>query len=55
MDVRVTIIRGARLFAPEDLGIQDLCILDSRIAAIAPSLPELPVVSLTRYRTALDV
>ena len=42
MDVRATIIRGARLFAPEDLGIQDLCILDGRIAAIAPSLPELP-------------
>ena len=33
-----TLIRGGHLFAPEDIGIQDLLIIDSRIVAIGADL-----------------
>jgi len=36
-----TLIRGGYQFAPEDLGIQDLLIIDGRIAAIGRDLPQL--------------
>jgi beta-aspartyl-dipeptidase (metallo-type) len=36
-----TLVRGGRLFTPEDRGIQDLLMIDSRIVAIGVDLPKL--------------
>jgi beta-aspartyl-dipeptidase (metallo-type) len=38
----LTLLRSARIYAPADLGCQDILIADGRIAAIQPSLPSLP-------------
>jgi beta-aspartyl-dipeptidase (metallo-type) len=38
----LTLLRNAHVYAPTDLGRQDILIADGRVATIAPSLPAIP-------------
>ena len=38
----LTLLRGARLYAPDDLGVQDVLLARDQVAAIGPELPNLP-------------